>query len=313
MKFANFNFLYLLLSFLGLLFIIFYYYKIDKKRKYSLKQLIRPKLYFTTKYRLWFFIFGFAFLLISYFRPQWGIEKIETSTPNTALHIVIDVSKSMLVEDIKPSRLDFAKMTLKKLLKNMGTTNVSLIAFSNKAITVAPPTVDYELLTYYIDLISPSFFSGGGTAMNEGLKEVFSLSKNFSKNAVLLISDGESKRDLSDIIKKLNDKNIKVHSLLIGTAKGGPVPELDANGEIVSYKEQNGQTVISKATDSTLKKLSEKTGGVFSRPSYLSLNRVMKDLYDATKLNFSKEIKKKERYQYSLILAFLFFLGALIG
>ena len=174
--------------------------------------------------------------------------------------IALDVSKSMLSQDVKPSRLDKAKQCLNLLIDEVGDNRVGLVLFAGQAVLQMPLTTDVASSKLYLSNASPDAVPLQGTDVSNALKICSSSldTKEKKYKAVVLISDGEDHDpNTKDILQQLYDDGVTVYTIGIGTAEGSPIIE---SGNV--YKTDiNGQTVISKLNETELKEIAEKTGG----------------------------------------------------
>ncbi len=176
--------------------------------------------------------------------------------------IALDVSKSMLSQDVKPTRLDKAKQCVSLLIDNLANNRVGLVVFAGQAFLQMPLTSDITASKLYLSNATPDAVSVQGTDLNAALQLCNrSLDVKQKKyKAVVLITDGEDHNpNTKDILQELYDDGVVVYTVGIGTAEGSPIIEA---GNV--YKtDVNGQTVISKLNEEELKSIAEKTGGKY--------------------------------------------------
>lgn len=176
--------------------------------------------------------------------------------------IALDVSKSMLSEDIKPSRLDIAKQCLNLLIDQLGNNRVGLVLFAGQAVLQMPLTTDVASAKLYLSNANPDAVPVQGTDVSNALQICSSSldTKEKKYKAVVLISDGEDHDpNTKDILQKMYDDGVAVYTVGIGTTEGSPIIEAGN-----TYKtDRNGQTVISKLNEGELKGIAEKTGGSY--------------------------------------------------
>ena len=176
--------------------------------------------------------------------------------------IALDVSKSMLSQDVKPTRLDKAKQCVSLLIDQLGDNRIGLVVFAGQAFLQMPLTSDVAASKFYLSNATPDAVSLQGTDINNAL-EICSGSldtKEKKYKAVVLISDGEDHNpETKKILQQLYDDGVIVYAVGIGTEEGSPIIEA---GNV--YKTDiNGQTVISKLNQDELKAIAEKTGGTY--------------------------------------------------
>jgi len=223
------------------------------------------------------------FIILSISGPRYGYQWIEIERKGIDIIIALDCSKSMLANDVKPSRLERAKYEIIDLLNMLKGDRVGLVAFSGTSFLQCPLTHDYETFYLFLDSLSPDFMPVGGTNLFEALSTSISAfnPESYSEKAVILITDGES--TVGDTVKaaqKAKDSDIKIFSIGIGAKDGAPVVKKDGSFS----KDHAGDIILSKLDDKTLKNIARITGGIY-------VKSVAGDM-DLEKI-YSKEIRNK--------------------
>lgn len=256
------------------------------------------------------FLISFSFLVISSARPKWG-EKAEI-TKGKGIDVVfcVDVSKSMLCEDIKPSRIEIAKLILRMLSENLQGNRVGLVAFAGDAYILCPLTTDIGIFTLYLDLLKPQFFPYYGTNIGRALEVSLKIfdEKSASSKVVIVVSDGEDLTGNINLpIGVYNERGIRIFTIGIGTKEGAPVPEIDSLGNIKSYKkDEKGELIISKPNEILLTNIA-----AMGRGGYIGLNRdptpIINFIEKMKKGEFTgdKTIELEDRYQYFLLFSMI--------
>lgn len=239
------------------------------------------------------FLTALFFLILALAEPKWGVREDEAIQRGIDLFLMVDLSASMLAQDIEPSRLERAKRKIMDLLKMAQADRIGLIVFAEKAILLSPLTSDYSGLQPFLDTLSPELIPAQGTDLARALRLAMKNLKNPNRSqAILVFSDGEDHSEgLEKIIEELKEKKIAVFALGIGTLEGGPIP-LPEGG----YKlDSNGSRVLSKLEEGALKSLAQKTGGAYVRSVFREDD--LKELYQrGIKQSLSaKEIKAQKR------------------
>jgi Ca-activated chloride channel family protein len=203
------------------------------------------------------------FLVLTLMEPQWGMREEEVRMKGVDLAVLVDVSNSMLVQDVKPSRLERAKRKLIDLFDMLAGDRVGLVAFAGRSFLLSPLTVDYGTLKFYLDEINVDTIPVQGTdiagALSLALK---ALSDPQSTKAILLITDGEDHSERMQRVRDiLKEKKIPVYVLGVGTPEGGPVPKKDGGFK----SNPGGEMVVSKLQEGFLKDLALSTGGAYVR------------------------------------------------
>lgn len=314
MKFGNSLYLILLIF---IPFIAIFYYKTLQKKETkiktfaslsSLKNIINydwKKLYF---YKSGLLLFSITLMIFSLAQPQYGFREETIIKKGTEIVVAVDVSKSMLAEDIKPNRLERAKRKLNDLIRILQGDKVALVAFAGTSFLECPLTVDYEAFQIFLDYLEPALIPVAGTSIGNALEtSIKAFSKETTKNkSIILITDGEDQEDsINSVMSTLKEKGIKVFSIGIGKDGGAPIPTTEG-----LKTDESGKTVLTKLDTKTLENLSKETGGLFIRS--VSGDIDIKKIYDSIKASmedkeFSSGKKQiwENRFQIFLGLVFL--------
>jgi len=250
------------------------------------------------------FYIALALVILSLARPRWGEIEIEQETKTREVVIAIDLSKSMLAEDLKPNRLERSKLVVGNLLDNLQGESVGLIVFAGSAFLQSPMSPDYQILRGFLKEISPNFIPQGGTEYGEMLKtalESFEQSNSAADRFLIVISDGESQDDQwRDYIEPMNEENIKAICLGLGTSEGGFIPD----GEGGFHKDGNGAVVLTKLEPKTLEELARKTNGVYKEANvWVDLAALIENTVKRGRAGVTGSARQTlhvERYQYFL-------------
>ena len=211
----------------------------------------------------------YLLLIISLARPRWGstVQRIESQ--GIQIIIALDVSPSMLAEDVKPSRLSRAKLEAVDLLRRLGGDEVGLVLFSGSAYLQFPLTNDYGTARSFIESATPELISRPGTAIGEAMRiAVRSFNpKRAAQKVILILSDGEDHAaDTMESVRQAAEQGIRIDAIGFGTPQGAPVPQFDENGEVSGYLKNNqGEVVISKMDENVLQRMSAQGKGGYWR------------------------------------------------
>ncbi len=278
-RFANPEYLYLLLL-LPVMTAIFVFNQV--RRRNSLKRLgesaiigrlipelsrIRPVIKFI------FMLTGISAVIIMLARPQFGSRLEEVKKQGVEVIIALDVSNSMLAEDIQPNRLTRAKQAISKLVDNLDNDKIGLIVFAGDAYTQIPITTDYISAKMFLSTINPEMVPKQGTAIGAAIKlaeRSFTPGEGKSK-AIIIITDGENHEDdpVSEA-EAASKAGIIIHTIGIGSNEGVPVP-VTTGGRRDYLKDSEGATVITKLDEDILKKIAVTAGGNYIRASSSSI------------------------------------------
>jgi len=257
----------------------------------------------TVARRRFLFCAGLALGIIALARPRWGHLEEPVFDQSREIVIALDVSRSMLTPDVKPTRLDRSKLLIQSLLDQLKGERVGLVIFSGTAFLQAPLSADYEILREFLPTLGPDFLPEGGTNYRELIDtsiDAFGDSASADRYLIIL-SDGEATDDdWRDRVPELAKKGIRVIGLGVGTASGGMIP--DGAGSFM--KEENGAVVLSRLESGTLKELSNATHGVYRDASeWVDLSKVLAStVQEGRKGRFVEQssIRYVERYQWAL-------------
>ena len=253
-----------------LLFLWTQLWKKRTKRKFSdlelLKRLSPDQSLF--KSVLKFITLGLAFvcLIVALVNPKIGTSLETVKREGVDIVFAIDVSKSMLAEDIAPNRLEKAKQLTTQIINNLVSDRVGIIAYAGKAVPQLPITTDYAAVKMFLQNINTEMLSSQGTAIDEAIQ----LSRSYyndeeqTNRVLVIISDGEDHNDLSlDVAEAAAEEGIKIFTIGVGTEKGGPIP-FKRNGIVMSYKkDQDGATVITKMNKKILAEVAKEANGTY--------------------------------------------------
>lgn len=259
-----------------------------------------------------FVILGLSFLGIALARPQWGFTLAKREFTGTNIVFVLDTSKSMLANDVRPNRLSLAKMSISSLLNSLSGDQVGLVAFAGSAFLQCPSTLDYGAFKLALQAIDTSIIPKGGTNLSAAMELA---AQTFEKEArykqMILLTDGE---DLTgDAIKtaqKLAQNNIVVHTIGIGSTHGSPISITNERGLNEYMKDPEGHTIFTKLDEKTLQQISQITHGFYAPLG--NAGDGLQKIYSTTLENLPKEnfesIEKTpiEHYAWFAFAAFLF-------
>ncbi len=298
----------------GLLIFLF---KIRKKR---IERFCDPQ-FIPTLIPLWsssrlvlkqiFLVLAFVFLILCLAEPKWGYHFEEIIRKGNDLFLIVDLSNSMLAEDLKPNRLERAKRKIRDLLKMANGDRIGMIVFAGRSILICPLTLDYQAIEQFLNDLSPDLIPIQGTDLSGAFKLAINNFKDpKSSKALIVLSDGEDHSDeLESTVNRLKEKKIPLYILGFGTPEGAPVPL--PKGEGGFKRDRSGNIVISKLEEQTLADIAKKSGGVYIRSvtNDEDLNELyVKDLKGALKGNEIKSGKKRvyeSRFQWPLAFALL--------
>lgn len=320
-RFGNPEYLYLLLivPLLIVLFVLGQLYKKKALHKFGDMSVIEQLMPYVSKSRP---VLKFIFLTIAIVSiifaladPQFGSKLEKVKRKGAEIIIALDVSNSMLSEDIKPNRLERAKQAISKLIDNMENDRIGLIVFAGDSYIQVPVTSDFSAAKMFLSSINTDIVSKQGTAIGSAIDlamNSFTPESEMDK-ALIIITDGENHEDDAIKAAKLaKEKGITVHTIGMGSPQGAPIPLKKGYGQIEFQKDKDGNTVISKLDQKLLTEIASVGGGEFIRASnsQTGLNK----LFDRIRNMEKKEMEEKiytefeHRFQYLLGIALFFIL-----
>ena len=209
---------------------------------------------------------AFASLAIALVNPKIGTKLETVKREGVDIVFAIDVSKSMLAEDIAPNRLEKAKQLVTQIINNLASDRVGIIAYAGKAFPQLPITTDYAAAKMFLQNMNTDMLSSQGTAINEAIKlaKTYYDDEEQTNRVLIIISDGEDHSDeAASVAEEANEEGIRIFTIGVGDVKGGPIPE-KRNGIVLNYKKDNdGETVITRLNEEILKSIASKANGVY--------------------------------------------------
>ncbi|MBT63858.1 MAG: hypothetical protein CML13_11670 [Puniceicoccaceae bacterium] len=244
-------------------------------------------------------------------RPQLGVEWSERKARGLDIVFVLDSSKSMLATDLRPTRLDRAKLAIIDLVERLESDRIGLVAFAGQAFLQTPPTLDYAAFRESLDAVDPSIMTSGGSDLGNAIKEAAkAFPSETNVKVVVLLTDGE---DLGgnaiEAATTAREEGIQVFAIGIGTPEGEYLKIRNAQGIEEYVRDAEGQPVRSQLDESTLQQIAKATAGSYSRLSNASLDQ----LYSSVIATLPREERESElqeihieRFQWALSAAVIF-------
>jgi len=257
---------------------------------------------------------AFASLAIALVNPKIGTKLETVKREGVDIVFAIDVSKSMLAEDIAPNRLEKAKQLVTQIINNLASDRVGIIAYAGKAFPQLPITTDYAAAKMFLQNMNTDMLSSQGTAINEAIKlaKTYYDDEEQTNRVLIIISDGEDHSDeAASVAEEANEEGIRIFTIGVGDVKGGPIPE-KRNGIVLNYKKNNnGETVITRLNEEILKSIASKANGVYINGK--NTNELVDQIGEILNKMDKKEFESKQyadfKDQFQWFLGFaLFFL-----
>jgi Ca-activated chloride channel homolog len=260
-----------------------------------------------------------AFVIFALIRPKYGFHWEEVKRRGVDILIALDVSESMLAEDVSPNRLERAKREIIDLLNITEGDRVGLVAFAGTSFLQCPLTLDYGAVQIFLDELSTDLIPVPGTAIGEAITKSVGAydEKDRNSRVLILITDGEDHYGKPlEAAKKAAESGLKIYAIGIGQEGGAPIPDKKSGG---FKKDRKGDVVMSQLDEDTLQKIALETGGSYVRSvtGNLDLENIYKDIranVEDKELESGRRKRFEERYQWPLSLAiFLLFLEGITG
>lgn len=268
------------------------------------------------------FIFGFFLIALSLSHPSWGEKETIVSRKGREVVFVIDVSKSMLAEDLYPNRLERAKISILDSLSVIDGDMVALVAFAGSTVIKCPLTMDYSFFRQAVYNLNPDSVAKGGSMIGDALRKTISevfMGSNEGFRDIILITDGEDQESYPvKAAETLADKNIRLIAIGLGDENiGKRIPVTDNQGK-TDYLTYENQEIWSKLDADTLREMSSKTpGGRYLNVSTgtFDLGKIYSSLIKTQEKKLINEeitVLREERFQYFLLPGILIVIIALI-
>ena len=319
MRFGDPLYFYLFWCLVPLIF--FMVWGMRKKQQLTLKfcgnpllsKLVHPGVDKRHRRKTIFVVLAILFLILALTRPRWGYQWEDLHQRGVDVIVALDVSSSMLAEDIKPNRLERAKRKISDLLDMMEGDRIGLVAFAGTSFVQCPLTLDYGAARLFLSAIDTQLIPVQGTALGNAIKtsvKAFRSQEKKSK-ALILITDGEDQTGKALSAAKLaGDQGVKIYTIGIGGEIGAPLPNSSGAGGF--RKNQQGEVILSKLDETTLQQIALETGGSYVRSvtGDIDLNTIYKD--QIKKHIEKKELKSErrkiwqERFQWFIFIALIF-------
>lgn len=317
-RFETPEYLYLLLL-LPVLAVAHYLWMLRKKRNLKrygdptlLKPLMKDVSRLRTEIKFWLLQFSLLFLIIALARPQYG-TKVETRKRNGIEAIIaMDISNSMLAEDVRPNRLEKAKMMISNLVDNMVDDKIGLVIYAGQAYVQLPITSDYVSAKMFLETISPSQIEMQGTDIAAAIDisaKSFTTQQGVSR-AIFIITDGEDNEGGAvEAARAAAQNGIHVYVLGVGEPAGAPIPVPGTGRYII---DNEGNTVISRLNEGMCREIANAGQGNYiyvdnSSSAQKKLNKYVENL-GRTEMETSVFSEYDEQFQGFILLSLLFLL-----
>jgi len=301
---------------MGLVFILFTIWKSKRQKKFAearlLDKLSPNRSLFKSILKFFVLAFAIAFIIIALINPKIGTKLETVRSEGIDIVFAVDVSKSMLAEDIAPNRLEKSRQLVSQIINSLVSDRIGIIAYAGKAFPQLPITTDYAAGKLFLQGLNTDMISSQGTAISEAIE----LSRGYftesgqTNKVLIIISDGEDHGELSaaEAAKNAINDGIKIITIGVGDPKGGPIP-IKRNSVVLNYKtDQNGETVITKLDEDNLKAIAASGNGIYINGRNTALVvESLKEVFDnieKTEFESQQVADFKDQFQWFLGIGF---------
>ncbi|MBR3724386.1 MAG: VWA domain-containing protein [Bacteroidales bacterium] len=278
----------------------------------------------STKFAL--IMLGAAFLILALANPQEGSKMVKGERIGSDIAICLDISNSMMAEDIQPNRLERSKRIINNLLNSLGSDRISLVVFAGSSYVQMPLTNDYSAVKLFLDQVDCSLISAQGTAIGDAIEKGMQTfgygdpDREWVKNqgrAIILISDGENFEDDAEAAaRKAASEGISVCTIGMGLTEGTPIPEYRGRQRVGYKRDNNGNTVTTHLDEATLTSIAHAGKGIYVRANNINsgINEIVRLIEGLEKDHYGEAVfsEYESRYQYPLVASLVCLLAELL-
>lgn len=312
-------YLLLIIPIMIVIFVALQIWKKRTQRKFAdlalLKRLTPSRSSFKSTLKLAFLLVGLSFLILGLVNPKIGTKLETVKREGVDIVFALDVSKSMLAEDIAPNRLEKAKRLVSEIINQLGSDRIGIIAYAGQAFPQLPITTDYGAAKMFLQSMNTDMLSSQGTAINEAinLATTYYDDEEQTNRVLFIISDGEDHSEGTTIeaVETAVDNGIRIFTVGVGQSKGAPIP-IKRNGVVQSLKKDaQGEVVITKLNEEILKEIANEGNGEYINGSNtdaaIEFIKEQLNQIDKTEFEAKQFAEYKDQFQWFLGIG-LFFL-----
>jgi Ca-activated chloride channel family protein len=295
--------LLLIIPVIVVLFLVLQIWKRYVQKKFAnnrlLKKLSPNRSTFKPILKLLVLCLAFVCLTIAMVNPKIGTKLETIKRQGVDIVFAVDVSKSMLAEDIAPNRLEKSKQLVTQIINNLASDRIGIIAYAGKAFPQLPITTDYASAKMFLQSMNTDMLSSQGTAIDEAIQlaKTYYDDEEQTNRVLIIISDGEDHSNIaSSVAEEASEEGIKIFTIGGGKAKGAPIP-IKRNGIVLNYKKDNqGETVITKLNEETLIDIAKEANGQYINGNNTA--EVVETIRDILNNMDKKEFEAKQFAEY---------------
>lgn len=310
-------YLLVLIPILVVLFLFQVYWKRKKQKEFGdlelIKKLSPTKSRFKPALKFFTVLLALIGLILALVNPKIGTKMETVKRQGIDIVFALDISKSMLAEDIAPSRLEKSKQLISQIINSLGNDRIGIVGYAGSAYPTLPMTTDYSIAKMYLQNMNPNMVSSQGTALNDAinLATTYFDAVDTSK-LIILVSDGEDHGDGAEQASEIaKEKGIKIVTIGVGTPNGGTIPIKADNGAVAEYKKDNeGNVVITKLNPEILQNIAQNTKGTYIEGNVTKtvLEQLKNVLDNIEKTEFEAQEIAEYQTQYQWFIGVAFFL-----
>ena len=316
LKYEHIEFLYLLviIPVLLLLFVLAMRWRKKALNNFGEHRLVKKLMPMASTYKLKLkfsiFLLAITSIIIGLANPQIGSKMEEVKREGVDLMIAVDLSNSMLSEDLQPNRLQRAKQAISRLIDRLEGDRIGLVVFAGDAYVQLPITTDYSAAKLFLSTINTNIISNQGTAIGKAIElSLNSFDFENAQSKAIIITDGENHEDDAiEMADAASEKGVFVHTIGMGSVEGSPIPIKNRYGQLKGYrKDKQGNTVITKLNEGMLQEIAQAGGGSYIRANSTQsgLNALFEEINKMEKKEIGSKVftDYKDRFQIFICLA----------
>lgn len=307
-----------IIPFMVIVYILIQVWKKKTQKKFAtsdlLKRLAPDKSSFKAALKLIFIMLGISFLVLGLVNPKIGTKLETVKREGVDIVFAIDVSKSMLAEDIAPNRIEKGKRLVSEIINQLASDRIGIIAYAGQAYPQLPITTDYGAAKMFLQGMNTDMLSSQGTAINEAIElaATYFDDEQQTNRVLFIISDGEDHSEGStlDAVELAVEEGIRIFTIGVGNEKGSPIP-IKRNGIVESLKKDaQGEVVITKLNEEILQDIASEGNGEYINGSNteeaVEFIKLQLDQMDKTEFEAKQFAEYKDQFQWFLGIGLLF-------
>lgn len=311
-------YLLLIIPVIVVLFVLLQIWKKRTQKKFAdlslLKRLTPNRSSFKSTLKLLFFLLGLAFLTLGLVNPKIGTKLETVKREGVDIVFAVDVSKSMLAEDIAPNRLEKAKRLVSEIINQLASDRIGIIAYAGQAYPQLPITTDYGAAKMFLQNMNTNMLTSQGTAINEAIElaTTYYDDEEQTNRVLFIVSDGEDHSGGTTLkaVEEAIEAGIQIFTIGVGKSKGAPIP-IKRNGVVESLKkDRQGEVVITKLNEAVLQDIANEGDGEYIDGSNTNdaVEQIKEILIQMDKTEFEAKqfAEYKDQFQWFLGVGLLF-------